>query len=488
MATLARQTVRNHIFNEITRSLCPECRQMIDAQVLIRDGAVYLRKRCSQHGWHEALVSSDAEWYLESLKYNKPGAVPYDFATAMEKGCPFDCGLCPEHQQHTCVGIIEITTRCNLACPVCFADAGAGYDLSVTQVEAMLDRLLETEGHPEIVQISGGEPTIHPHVLEIMAAAHKRGIHYVMLNTNGLRLAQEPDFVRQLVASMPTTHLPTIYLQFDGLSAQTHQSLRGRDLRVIKQQALDHLAEAGLYAVLVATIVRGVNDDEIGDILRYGLDHPAVQGISYQPATFAGRYLNHQNPLQRITVSEVLHALEAQTGGLFQVSDFRPIPCPHPTCSACTYAFVDGKQVIPIPRLLNVDDYLDFATNRAFPNLSDELQSALEALWSMGTVIGSEKATNSLACVACNINMPLPSDTTLLRDRFFMVQVHGFMDEHTFDLKRVMKCCIHQLLPDGRAVPFCAYNNFGYREQVRKEQEEGADRPSADRQGAASLK
>ncbi len=285
-----------------------------------------------------------------------------------------------------------------------------------------------------------------------------------MLNTNGLRLAQEPDFVRQLAR-----YRPTVYLQFDGLTASTYQAVRGRDLRTIKQQALDHLADAGLYAMLVATVVQGVNEGEIGDILRYGLEHPAVLGVSYQPVTFAGRCRQRvgttNDPLHRITLPDVLHALEAQTEGLFQVSDFRPVPCPHPTCSACTYAFVDGEQVIPIPRLLDVDDYLDFVTNRAVPDLSAELQPVLEALWSMAAVIGTDETTGNLTCVACDIldNVPPNFDPELLREHFFMVQVHGFMDEHTFDLKRLMKCCIHQLLPDGRAVPFCAYNNLGYR-------------------------
>jgi len=146
------------------------------------------------------------------------------------------------------------------------------------------------------------------------------------------------------------------------------------------------------------------------------------------------------------------------------------VPCPHPTCSACTYAFVDGGQVIPIPRILNVGDYLDFITNRALPDVSAELQPVLQALWSMAAVMGSEKTTDNLTCVACSTGIPLPSDAEFLRDHFFMVQVHGFMDEHTFDVKRLMKCCIHQLLPDGRAVPFCAYNNLGYREQVQREQ------------------
>ena len=439
---------------------------MIDAQVLIRDGGVYLRKRCQEHGWHEALVSSDADWYLSSLKYNKPGAIPCQFATTVEQGCPFDCGLCPEHQQHPCVGLIEITTRCNLACPTCFADASTGYDLTLKQVEGMLDRLLETEGQPEIVQISGGEPTIHPQILDILAAAKARGIRQVMLNTNGLLLADEPDFVQQLAP-----YQPTIYLQFDGLTASTDQTLRGRDLRLIKQQALDHLAGAGLCAALVPTIVRGVNDNEIGDILRYGLEHPAVLGINYQPVTFAGRCLHRNDPLHRITVADVLHALQAQTGNLFRVSDFRPVPCPHPTCSACSYAFVDSDRIIPIPRLLNVDDYLDFVTNRSLPDLSVELQSVLDALWSMAAVVGSDKTSSALSCIACASSVALTSKPELTREHFFVIQVHGFMDEHTFDVKRLMKCCVHELLPDGRAVPFCAYNNLGYREQVKLAQE-----------------
>lgn len=466
MVNIATQLVRNHIFHGLTRSLCPECRRVIDAQVLIRNGGVYLRKHCPEHGWHEALVSSDADWYLSSLRYNKPGAIPDDFATAVKDGCPFDCGLCPQHQQHTCIGLIEITTRCNLVCPTCFADAGVGYDLSMAQVGKMLDRLLEMEGQPEVVQISGGEPTIHPQVLDILAATHARGIKCVMLNTNGLRLAQEPDFARELAV-----YRPLIYLQFDGLSAKTHHALRGRDLRALKGQALDHLAEAGLSTILVATIMRGINESEIGDILLYGLKHPAVLGVSYQPVTYAGRCLDHHDPLHRITVPDVLHSLETQTDGLFRVSDFRPVPCPHPDCTACTCAFVDGERVIPIPRILNVDDYLDFITNSAGPVMSDRLRPALEEVWSMAAVAGGGKTIDALRCVACGVDIAPSSKFELSAEHFLMISVHGFMDEHNFDLKRLMKCCIHQLLPDGRAVPFCAYNNLGYREHVKQEQE-----------------
>ncbi|MFC2009107.1 radical SAM protein [Chloroflexota bacterium] len=456
---------RNHIFHGITRSLCPECRALVDAQILIREGKVYLRKHCPEHEWHEALISSDADWYLKSAPYNKPGSVPLKLATSVENGCPYDCGLCPEHQQHTCLGLIEITTRCNLACPTCFADAGEGYDLTLSQVETILDRFVETEGSPEVVQISGGEPTIHPQVVDIVAAAWARNISHVMLNTNGIRLAQEPDFVRQLAE-----YDPTIYLQFDGLDDATYRLLRGCDLLDTKKRALDNLAEAGLYANLVATVVKGVNDGQLGDIVRFALEHPAVLGICYQPVTFSGRHDNRLDPMDRVTVADVLSLLEAQTSGLFKASDFRPVPCPHPDCSACTYAWVDGDEVTPITRLLNVDDYLDYAVNRTVVDLSSELRPVLEALWSMSSVLGGENAASALSCAACGVDLTA-LDPKNLNEGFFMIQVHAFMDEHNFDLKRLMKCCVHQLLPDGRAVPLCAYNNLGYREQVEREQE-----------------
>jgi uncharacterized radical SAM superfamily Fe-S cluster-containing enzyme len=448
MTLVAGRRVRDHVLHEITRSLCAECGAVIDARVLIRDGAVFLRKRCPRHGWQEALVSSDAAWYLYSLKYNKPGAIPLDFSTAVETGCPTDCGLCPEHQQHTCIGVIEIGTDCNLSCPTCFADSGPGYRLSLGEVESILDRYVETEGHPEVVQISGGEPTLHPDVLAILEAAQGRGIRHIMLNTNGIRLALDPQFVRDLARLEPV-----IYLQFDGVEAASYQALRGSDLRPIKQQALDNLARAGVYAVLVATVARGINDHEVGSILQYALRHPAVLGVCYQPVAFTGRSPGCDDALSRVTVPDVIGAIEEQTGGLFRTSDFRPIPCPYPTCSACTYAYVEGGSVTPIPRILNVDDYLDLALNRTAVDLSTELAESLDGLWSMSAVMGGERTTDALDCAACGVELPGLPGGVRNRERFFMVQIHSFMDEHNFDVRRLMRCCVHQLLPDGRAIP-----------------------------------
>ena len=459
MANDDNQAVREAAVYETTRSLCPVCRRVIDADVFIWGGTVFLMKHCPEHGDSEALVSSDATWFQSARRYDKPGTTPRLYAREVERGCPDDCGLCPDHRQHTCAAVIEITTRCNLRCPVCFADAGEGHDLNLTQINAMLDRLVTTEGNPEMVQFSGGEPTLHPDIVNCVAAAREHDVAHVMINTNGIRLAEDIDLVRRLAA-----YNPVFYLQFDSLKDGVYRQLRGANLIARKRQALDNIARFGLHATLVPTLVRGVNDDEIGDILNFGLAHPAVLGVNYQPVTYSGRCGVTSNPLERITLTEVLERLETQSDGTFRVSDFRPVPCPHPNCSACTYAVVRDGRVTPITRLVDADLYLDYISNRTLPYLSPELQPVIEALWSMAAVAGGEKTTAALNCVACN--MPLPGTGRKPED-FFVVQVHAFMDEHTFDINRLQKCCVHQITPDGRAIPFCAYNNLGYREQVQ---------------------
>ena len=235
-----------------------------------------MRKRCPDHGWFEGLISSDAEMYVDSIEFNKPGTLPLDVSTKVKDGCPLDCGLCPEHKQHICLALIEVNTGCNLNCPICFADAGAGYSLTMEQVEGMLDRLMEIEGEPEVVQFSGGEPTIHPRILDMVQAAKDRGIGQVMINTNGLRIATDDRFLEELARLKPA-----IYFQFDGLEDRTYRAIRGEDLLDVKLKALDRLAEADLDVALVAAVEKGINDHEVGAVLKFGLAHPAVRGVVF---------------------------------------------------------------------------------------------------------------------------------------------------------------------------------------------------------------
>jgi hypothetical protein len=361
----------DYVFYELTRSICPHCRRVIDAQILLRENKVYMRKRCPEHGTFEGLVYSDAKAYTANARFNKPGTIPLTFSTEIQHGCPHDCGLCPDHQQHACLGIIEVNSACNMDCPLCFANAGAGFNLTLEEVEGILDHLVETEGNPEVVQFSGGEPSIHPQIIEMIQAAKNRNIRHVMLNTNGKRIAEDDAFLERL-----SELRPSIYFQFDGFDTDTYRLLRGEpEILPQKLRALDRLASIGAGVVLVPAIDRLVNLHEVGKIVSFAISHPAVRGINFQPAFSSGRYSEH-DPMLRVTIPDILKALEEQTNGQFLVSDFVPVPCCFPTCNSVSYALIDGETVLPLPRVLNVEEYLDYVTNRAVPDLSAEIQTA----------------------------------------------------------------------------------------------------------------
>jgi hypothetical protein len=451
---------RNEVFLEYTKSICPVCKAVVDAEVNIRDNRVLLRKRCPEHGRFEALVYSDAELYMRQLRFNKPGTLPLEFQTDVKDGCPIDCGMCPEHKQHSCLGIIEVNTNCNLDCPICFADSGHqpdGYSLTREQVAFMLDTFVAAEGSPEVVQFSGGEPTIHPEIVEFVAMAQERGIARVMINTNGIRLAKDRRFVAELGALKPD-----IYLQFDGFELQTHLAIRGRDLRELKRRALDACTEAGLQVTLVAAVERGVNEAELGAIVRFGVAHPAVRAVAFQPVTHSGRHLAF-DPLERLTNADVMRLICEQIPEWFVMDDFVPVPCCFPSCRSMSYMLVDGDGVIPFTRLLEIEDYLDYVANRIAPDSA--VREALEKMFSSSATPGAERAL--LACEACGID--LPDALNDLEQHFFMLVVQDFQDAYTLNVRQLMKCCVAEITPDGRLIPFCAYNSVGYREQIREQ-------------------
>jgi 7,8-dihydro-6-hydroxymethylpterin dimethyltransferase len=452
----------NYVFYELTRSICPVCRKVIDAKILLRDNKVYMSKRCPDCGPFEGLIYGDAEAYTTFGKYNKPGTIPLAYSTEIVEGCPHDCGLCPDHQQHACLGIIEVNSACNMACPLCFANAGPGFSLTMEEVEQMLDHFVATEGNPEVVQFSGGEPTIHPQILDFVRAAHQRSIPFVMINTNGKRIARDDRFLAELAEVRPS-----VYFQFDGFDENTYRVIRGEPhILPEKLKALDRLASIGLNVTLVPAIERGVNEHEIGRIIQFAIKHPAVRGINFQPAFHAGRHMQH-DPMQRITIPDILKLIEQQTGQQFMVSDFIPVPCCFPTCNSVTYAMIDGENVTPLSRIVNVYDYLDYITNRVMPDFSLEIRKALEGLWSSSSVAGSQKSAEQfqLSCEACGI----PGNGTLgdLAANMLMIMLQDFMDPYTFNQKNLMKCCKEFLVPGGKQIPFCAYNSIGYREQAR---------------------
>lgn len=471
---------RDYTFLGTTQSLCPECLALVPAKIIVRRGRVYFRKRCPTHGEREDYVSSDVASY-DQLEYSLPARTPAQFGVEPRLGCPFDCGLCTEHEQHTCVGLVEITSACNLDCPMCFASSGrGGRHLEFEDCRRAIDRLVEVEGRPEILQLSGGEPTIHPEFERIFDYAIAQPIDYVMINTNGLRFAKDAALVERLAAHRERVE---IYFQFDGFDDATSRALRGESLVDVKLRALDALDRAGLNVTLVATLQGGVNDHELGRLVKFGVERPHVTGLSLQPATYSGRHVLPEQLERRITFPDVIRGIAQQTDGMFVETDFMPLPCAHPNCHSLSIAYRRDGTVLPLARFIDGLENMDLLANgisftrpRARQIIAQYLARAScceggcagppdES--SSGTAMG-EKLLSTIGLPggatpsAAQFFAGTLAESIGARD-LFRITITSFLDAYNFDVRRVMKCCTHHVLPSGHVVPFCAYNVL-YRE------------------------
>ena len=302
-------------------SLCNECMKKIDAKIIESEGKIFVLKSCPEHRQFCELLEEDAEFYLSHSDYDKPGTVSKT-QTVVKNGCPFDCGLCPAHDQHTCNGLIEITNACDLGCPTCYANSGTGEFLALDKINETLDFFVESEhGQAEILQISGGEPTLHPQIIEIIKLARTKKIKYILLNTNGLRLSKDEKFAQALGQFKGGFE---IYLQFDGLSEKSAMAIRGRNVIEDRKKSVANLSKYKIPITLVATVVRGVNDAEIGEVFNYAISEEWIRGINYQPVAFFGRLPEGAETKNRVTMTGIMKALEVQTKGMIKVSDFIP--------------------------------------------------------------------------------------------------------------------------------------------------------------------
>jgi len=327
---------RDYIFYELTSSLCSKCLRKIEAKVVLQGGSVYLHKWCPEHRFEKVLISTDAEYYKLCRSFLKPSQMPLRFNTPIQYGCPFDCGLCPDHEQHSCLTLLEITDACNLNCPICYSESGthrATQHRTMEQIEFMLDAIVRNEGEPDVVQISGGEPTIHPQFWEILDLAKSKPIKHLMLNTNGVKIAREKDFAARLATYMPKFE---VYLQFDSFKPSALRNLRGEDLTHIREKAIEELNKHNVSTTLVVTLKKGQNDDEVGKIIDYALAQKCVRGVTFQPVQSAGRLDQFDPAKDRLTLGEVRQQILKQHS-LFKERDLIPVPC-HPDCLAMAYA------------------------------------------------------------------------------------------------------------------------------------------------------
>jgi 7,8-dihydro-6-hydroxymethylpterin dimethyltransferase len=453
--------VRPYLYYDNVVSLCDTCLRRIEGKLVIRDNTVWMYKWCPSHGSSKVLVASDAAyWRLGREVYIKPPEMPERFNTAMAWGCPYDCGLCPDHMQHSCLTILEITDHCNLSCPVCYAASGPHRTerRDLATVERMLDAIVANEGEPDVVQISGGEPTTHPEFFAILDAAKRRPIRHLMLNTNGIRIAQEPGFAERLASYAPGFE---VYLQFDSLQRDALMTLRGADLRRIREDAVAALDRVGLSTTLVMTVARGVNDDQIGDVIAWAAEHPAIRGVTLQPIQYAGRTDGVAAPETRLTLTEVRQRLIEQNT-IFAAEDVIPVPC-NPDALAMGYAIRTANGIVPLTRYLPSDVLLAGERNTIVFEQDPVLKEQVFSLFATNHSPESQ-ATQLSSLLCCLPTVQAPPEVTYAN--VFRVLIMAFMDATAFDVRAMKKSCVHLVQPDGRIIPFESFNLL-YRDDRR---------------------
>ena len=466
-----------------TQSLCPVCLRRIGAsyEISSRDArSVVLRKTCPDHGtfsvpvWRESGEGALATPPFAAWSRPKNPSYPANPRTPISQGCPYDCGLCPAHAQHTCTGLFEITKRCDMACPVCYAQAGSvsnpqcceAADIPLAVIAGQMDTLKGASG-PCNVQISGGEPTVRDDLPQIITMARQRGFGLVQINTNGLRLSRQQGYARTL----RDAGLDSVYLQWDGVRESSFMTLRGRECLDFKRAAVRNCAEAGLGVVLVATVVRGVNDDELGDLLRLALDlGPAVRGLHIQPAAFFGRYPWQLEDAPRLTLPDVMAALASQAPEMVSPGHLHPPGCENELCSfSAVYRRVQnngqpGLQWLP-----------DAGQSCCAPAAQTAVQTPLQASGTIAPPPAEEGARKAKQFVAMHWKGGDAADAGAAvsnsgadgfsrflaqagAEQRFTLSSMAFQDALSLDLDRVRGCCIHVVRPDGRMIPFCLHN------------------------------
>lgn len=448
------------IINE-TQSLCPECLKKIPARHIEENGKVFLEKECPEHGRYQVLVWSDAkqywEWTGQSIHAEpcRTGPEPCRTGPEPKRGCPFDCGLCGAHEGKTCTAVLELTYRCNMECEVCFADTKKErYEPGLAEIGRMYETAYRNGGDCSI-QLSGGEPTVRNDLPEILRMGKRMGFSHIQVNTNGIRIAEDPDYLQELKAA----GADLVYLQFDSLRDQVYREIRGRNMLDIKLRAVSNCERAGIGVILVPVLVKGLNDGEAGDLIAYAKKHmPIVKGVHFQPISYFGRYPNDQGRLvwDRMNLSDVISCLTAQTDGEMKEKDFVPRKRYDSHCAFSALYFLeeDGrlKPVTENTRNKQVTEGTDFARRaNAFTNKHWKLQEPeAPSMDGRGSAVPGQPERRSMK-----------EFIRRLKNYTLSVSGMGFQDAYNIDIGRLKGCCVHVITYDGQAVPLCAFHLTG---------------------------
>ncbi len=456
---------KDYEYYKTTRSICPECKKIIPAKIVFYSEDVYMLKHCKEHGEFFTLIYRNRQKYIASLKINKPALSPLKFFTKDFKGCGLSCGLCPEHQQHTCLPIFEITDHCNMSCPICLAGNRNSWHMPLKKFEKITQNLLEAEGTFELINLSGGEPTLHPELIEIIDSAHRLGIMNVSISTNGRIFLKDQDLLLKL-----TDKNVFLSLQFDGFDKGAYTELRGQEVYEEKLDILELLEKHSVRTSLVMTVINGVNNRAIRDVVKYFLKKDFMKSIMFQPIVFANPRFKY-DASKVITIPDIAAEIANGSGGTIQESDIINLPCSHPSCFALTYLLrIEGGEYIPIPRFIDIESYLDTIKNRAMPGLESEsyekIKENIFSLWSSsGIQPESKKILRTLKSIMCDIGAcgksPEPKELFKIAEKKIKsLFIHHFMDAYNLDFSRLMKCCNQYPIEEDRLIPCCVYNNM----------------------------
>jgi uncharacterized radical SAM superfamily Fe-S cluster-containing enzyme len=458
----------------MTKSLCGICKAAVDAKIVFRDDAVYFLKFCPEHGHQECLASSSAEWYLDCLSFVAPNTPPKRISKEVEQGCPFDCGACASHQQKVYLPVVPITSSCNLDCPICYTvnkNEHAHY-LSREAMQAIIDRLKEDHEELDIINFTGGEPTLHPQLPEFLQMCADAGIRRLTISTNGLKLQNE-EYVKILGALNAR-----IVLSLDTFSPETDKILLGANTVNAKMRALDLLEKHDVAVTILPAVAAGLNDSEVGPLLDVVLSRPNMRSLELHTLTFTGQGGVGFQRTARITIPDLHRRIEEATAGRIQWRDFVPSPLAHPHCySICYLLLLDGGGYVPFTRLVSRAVMFDLLQDSLYleprEKMEEVFRGIIDDLWANPDRLPESEAV--LATIKRLLKETYPPGRTLpilqrqkISERSTRaIYIHSHMDEENFDVARVMKCCVGVPETDGSNIPTCSYNVL-YREKDQR--------------------
>lgn len=421
-----------------TESLCPICLCKLEAYMYDEGASTFLHKECPEHGVFKTVVWRGGTLMREWIR-TKERAYIKNPITHVEKGCPFDCGLCSAHRQHTCTALIEVTTRCNLNCRFCFADAldAKSSDPTLEQLRFQFESILKVSGKCNI-QLSGGEPTVRDDLSEIIRIGVELGFPFIQVNTNGLRMANDETYVKALKEA----GLNSIFLQFDGINDAIYEKLRGKALFDVKCQAIENCRKFGIGVVLVPTIIPHINVDSIGDIIRFGISRsPTVRGVHFQPVSYFGRIPEVPRDEDRITLPEVMEQICEQTDQMVSMQSMQPPGCENALCSFNGNYLIEEGSLKPVTKRSCCSSESEKAEEGA-----TKAKAFVARNWSYQKQVQDEKLSDWDKILSA------------IQNNAFSLSGMAFQDAWNVNLERIRDCCIHVSTVDGKLIPFCMYN------------------------------